>query len=453
MALDLPARDLDELASLRLLHQMRSLRRKMGPTMLVLALVVVVVDPGAWRHALTIVALGAVMFAILHGHREDSPRSVRITLWASGLAQLVFTFELGGVASPTLPALVLYALVVNVVAPGRMGAVMVLAVQIPAVWIFAWIHHARWLPEVFPAPWLGLYAPPGTEGPGPFLGAAFFSSMLATTILAGRTIRGALLDLARERLAQAQVELEVHAEATRTLTQLSAEIAHELKNPLASIKGLAALVHRDLSGKTAERMEVLRREVDRMQGILDELLTHSRPLVPLAPEDVDLARVVDDVLALHEAMAAQRDVRLERVGPAPVPLRCDPRKVRQVLLNLVQNALDASPPRSTIRIALRVDEDVVRIDVDDEGAGIGAVELARAFDVGFTTKATGSGLGLALARGLVRQHGGELTLARREPHGCRATFTLSRVLEAPDSELAQTRTPDPRDPDALVEAP
>lgn len=95
----------------------------------------------------------------------------------------------------------------------------------------------------------------------------------------------------------------------------------------------------------------------------------------------------------------------------------------------MQNALDASAPRSTIRIALHVGEAEVRLDVDDEGTGLGSVELTRAFDVGFTTKETGSGLGLALARGLVRQHGGELTLARREPRGCRASFTLSRTID------------------------
>lgn len=458
MSLDSPVRDLDELASLRLLHQLRSLRRQMAPVMLSLALVVVVVDPDAWRHALTLVALGTVMFAILHGRRTDTPRSVRTTLWASGLAQLAFVFELGGIASPTVPALVIFALVVNVVAPARVGVLMVLTVQIPAVWLFAWVHHARVLPEIFPSVWRGLFADPGAAGPGPYVGAAFLSAMLATTIVAGRAIRRALLDLARERLAQAQVELEVHAEATRTLTRLSAEIAHELKNPLASIKGLAALVHRDLSGKTAERMEVLRREVDRMQGILDELLNHSRPLVPLEPEDVDLARVVDDVLALHEATAARDEVRLERVGVSTLPLRCDPRKVRQVLLNLVQNALDASPPRTTIGVALTSDHDLVRIDVDDEGEGLGALDPARVFDVGFTTKETGSGLGLALARGLVRQHGGELTLARRDPHGCRASFTLSRAL--PRTEIARTeggpsanRARDTNDADEAIEGP
>jgi signal transduction histidine kinase len=146
-------------------------------------------------------------------------------------------------------------------------------------------------------------------------------------------------------------------------------------------------------------------------------------------------------------MAAQREVRLERGGPPSMPLRCDPRKVRQVLVNLVQNALEASAPRSTIRITLHAGEDEARIDVDDEGSGLGAVELARAFDVGFTTKTTGSGLGLALARGLVRQHGGELTLSRREPRGCRASFTLSRSLAALDT----TERP-PRASETLAEA-
>lgn len=431
-----PTRDLDELASIRLLHHMRRLRRQMAPVMLGLALVILWVDTTAWRHAVLMVALGTVMVVVLRERRGvESPRSIALTVFAAGVTQLLFVFELGGIASPALPALVIFAVVANVVSPSRVGIALVVGVQIPALWIFAWIHHAGVLPEIVPGAWAGLFARPGSAGPGPFVAATFYSTLVGMSALVGRLLENALLELARERLAQTQVELETHAEATRTLTHLSAEIAHELKNPLASIKGLAALVHRDLSGKSSERMEVLRREVDRMQATIDEFLTYSRPLVPLAPAEVDVSALVRDVLALHEAMGAHAEVRLERSGAPHASLRCDPNKIRQVLVNLVQNALEATPTGGTVRVTVEDGADLVRLHVDDDGDGLGELDAERVFDVGFTTKARGSGIGLAVARGLARQHGGELSLAPRSPRGCRATLALPRDART-DPEVA-----------------
>jgi signal transduction histidine kinase len=219
-------------------------------------------------------------------------------------------------------------------------------------------------------------------------------------------------------------QLEAYEESARALTQMTAEIAHELKNPLASIKGIAALVERDLSGKTAERMSVLRREVDRLQAILDEFLSHSRPLVPLDEEPVHLCELISEVLELHEGVARQRGVRL--VAPiAEVGVRCDPRKIKRVLINLVQNAIEASARGTEVRVELEHEDGGARVRVIDEGSGLGPGAGERLFTVGFTTKEEGSGIGLALARGLARQHGGELTLEdRTEGRGCVATLTL-----------------------------
>ncbi len=123
--------------------------------------------------------------------------------------------------------------------------------------------------------------------------------------------------------------LALHAEQRHTLTTLSAEIAHELKNPLASIKGLSALVAKDVNGKTAERVTVLRREVDRMQSILEEFLNFSRPLVPLALAETDLAHLAHDVARLHEGTSGERGVEIRVDSTHPVELTCDARKVRQ----------------------------------------------------------------------------------------------------------------------------
>jgi signal transduction histidine kinase len=179
-----------------------------------------------------------------------------------------------------------------------------------------------------------------------------------------------------------------------------------------------------VTGTTAERLTVLRREVDRMQAVLDEFLAYSRPLVPLDPEDVDVTALAREVVELHEGMAEERGVRLEVVGE-PAGQRCDPRKVRAVLINLVQNAIEASPRGEVVRVELARDAGGgLTMHVLDRGLGIDPAIAGRLFTVGATTKAKGNGLGLALARGLARQHGGELVLERREGGGAAAIVTL-----------------------------
>jgi signal transduction histidine kinase len=237
-------------------------------------------------------------------------------------------------------------------------------------------------------------------------------------------VRTIFEDLFEEGIQERDRMLSLHADQNRALIGLSGEIAHELKNPLASVKGLAALVGRDLEGKSAERMTVLRREVDRMQDVLEELLTFSRPLVPLAMEEVELGALSREVARLHEGSAAERTVGIEVRADAPVRVQCDPRKVRQVLINLVQNALDASPAGATIEVALAATDDGAMLTVLDRGPGIDAELGERVFEAGVTTKDHGSGIGLVVARSIARQHGGELTLRPREGGGCVAELTL-----------------------------
>jgi signal transduction histidine kinase len=213
-------------------------------------------------------------------------------------------------------------------------------------------------------------------------------------------------------------ERRAHAEHARELVSMTGEIAHELKNPLASIKGLAALLARDLDGRSAERLAVLRTEVDRMQETLDTFLDLSRPLVPLAEVDVELAGLATEVSTLCDGLLRARDLTLRVEGRHTA--RGDRRKLRQVLVNLVQNAIEAAPAGS--EVVVQVVPDGFR--VLDRGPGLPPGLAERVFEPGVTTRPRGNGLGLAIARGLVRQHGGELALSDRDGGGTAASVVL-----------------------------
>jgi signal transduction histidine kinase len=303
-------------------------------------------------------------------------------------------------------------------------ATWLMALEMAAVWTFAVLLLTRGD--------LGLRLP-ALDGGRPAQASRVITLAVTMTLLlasgryVGRSVRRAF-DLMLRRTVRAQSEsLRAHAERAEELTALSAEIAHELKNPLASVKGLAGLLAPQLpEGKGAERIGVLRREVDRMQAILDEFLNFSRPLVPLALGTHDLVALCREVAALHEGLALERGVSLEVAGDTgAVPARFDPRKVKQVLINLVQNAIDAAPAESAVSMVSAPEADGgARVEVLDRGRGLDTQLGLKVFEPGVTTKPAGSGLGLTIARALARQHGGDLTLERRDGGGTVARLRL-----------------------------
>jgi signal transduction histidine kinase len=153
-------------------------------------------------------------------------------------------------------------------------------------------------------------------------------------------------------------------------------------------------------------------------------LTLSRPVMPLEVAAVDPRGLCDDVAALHEGVAAERGVRLEVRGPRGLALAADARKLTQILTNLLQNALDASPEGGVIALEAEADDGGVALRVLDRGAGLPAAIAGRAFEPGVTGKPDGSGLGLAIARSLARQHGGDLALHARDGGGTSAVVHL-----------------------------
>jgi two-component system, NtrC family, sensor histidine kinase HydH len=422
----------------RVLSRLIRLRGLFIPLLLGLALWIGLTDAATWRRILMFAIAGVMSSLVAHDvlvtrrmrrGQVDSAEVLIPNLFVVAIMQHVMIFATGGMASPVVPVILLVVVLTGLVADRRLAWLIALAVHLPALWIETGLQLSG-LIELTPT---ALAWPDGTSGQSPVTTVVIavlmsFATMI-TTVFA--TVTGASLNtMVDEALRARDSALVARNQQARELTTLSGEIAHELKNPLASVKGLAQLVGRELersdpSGKSAERMQVLRREVDRMQTILDEFLNFSRPLVPLSQREVELRELVAHVVDLHEGVASERRVELRTRGHARVV--CDPRKVEQVLINLVQNALEVAPPGTAIELEIfAAGPEQVRVHVRDEGPGLDESVRERVFEPGVTGKREGSGLGLTIARALARQHGGELELDDRRDRetGCEARLTL-----------------------------
>ncbi len=421
-----------ELAAL--FGRMVGLRLFFVPAAAALLLYVALFEPSRWRTALVAALLlpMATFFVaeLVRFRRAGFRRSATFWNLAAGVAaQLVLAFATGGLESPFTYAFVPLAIMTGVFAPWREHALLVGA-QVAGVWALAAVSLLRLVPDLEPALFGG---GPRAGHPDALLlaTATVLSVILAIGSRAGRAVRGVFDRMLAQGVRAREDALRAHAERAEELTALSAEIAHELKNPLASVKGLASLVADGLpEGKTAERLGVLRREVDRMAVILDEFLNFSRPLVPLALSSLDVPALARETAALCEGLARERGVAVEVRGGA-AGARCDARKVKQILVNLLQNALEASAAGSAVELEIDAlgpapsgGGPCVRVRMRDRGHGLDPAVAGRAFDPGVTSKPRGSGLGLTIARALARQHGGELLLHEREGGGCEAELEL-----------------------------
>lgn len=216
------------------------------------------------------------------------------------------------------------------------------------------------------------------------------------------------------------------------LGQLAAGLAHELRNPLTSIKTLvdAAREPGPGGGLDDRDLAVIAEEIARLDTTLQSFLDYARP-PKLARRQVDLREVVGRTLLLVTPRAERQHVRLESQLPAePATAIVDPEQLRQVLLNLLLNALDAVADGGRIVTRLTTaNDDHVQLTVQDDGPGIPPELLPKLFDPFVSTKPAGTGLGLTICRRIVENHGGTLRAENISPHGARFVVTLPRRSE------------------------
>jgi len=213
---------------------------------------------------------------------------------------------------------------------------------------------------------------------------------------------------------------------------MAAGVAHEIRNPLASIKGAAQFVQKDLEGTPGkedakEYLKLLVGEVDRLNSVVESFLTYARPMDPRRQE-VALDAFLRDLLRLHAA-SLPPSIKVETSFDPDLPaLRIDPALMTNAVTNAIRNAVEVMPEGGTLRVRTHGVASALRswaaIEIEDSGPGIARGEIERIFQPFYTTKSKGTGLGLAIALRVVEAHGGDIAVENVEPHGCRFTFLL-----------------------------
>jgi len=279
---------------------------------------------------------------------------------------------------------------------------------------------------------------------------AYWILLLATLATAGAWhTRYALLltrtvgDSACE-LGRAREEMVYRALArAREIEQIGWKLSHELKNPLAAIKGLVQLSARNVTScdpDLSEQLRVVAAEVDRMENILKEYLSFSRPVEALQPQTVALGALADEVLSLMDARAASVGVVLRRRGDAVI--EADPRRLKDALFNLIGNAVEATAHGGEVEVEIDEGERGARIAVRDSGRGMAPDVLDRLGTPFFTTREQGTGLGVVTARAAFAQHGGSLVYTSEPGRGTTAVGTLPvKSVAAGDGAAGEGRRP------------
>ena len=227
-------------------------------------------------------------------------------------------------------------------------------------------------------------------------------------------------DLSAIRAMEARMRA---ADRLASLGRMAANIAHEIRNPLASLSGAVEVLTAGPPDETRERLgQIVLKETERLNVIIREFLEYARP-APLSRSEANVGEILDEVLVLLEHRATPGTLKVVREFPPSLMWQVDRQQFRQAIWNLCVNAFQAMPEGGELRVSTAVTGRTLVLKVTDTGEGIVATDLAQIFEPFFSTKADGSGIGLALVHRIVQEHGGEIEV--HSVRGAGTSFTIS----------------------------
>ena len=267
--------------------------------------------------------------------------------------------------------------------------------------------------------WRQQFIPPDQRGELVFRGLALpFLGFLTNQLAESSRAEARRAQTAADQLAEANRQLlEAEATVRRTerlaaIGQMSAGLAHELRNPLGTIKTSAEMLTRSVGSEGAiakEMADFISSEVDRTNTLVTRFLDFARPLA-VRPQRGDITQVIDRAVTDVERNNPGQVSIYRNYSPDVGPFLFDPDLMERVFYNLVVNAVQASPPRSSVTVKTLLEDDTVVVSIIDRGSGIEPKHVESIFNPFFTTKSQGVGLGLAIVSRIVDEHGGRIAV-------------------------------------------
>jgi two-component system sensor histidine kinase HydH len=236
---------------------------------------------------------------------------------------------------------------------------------------------------------------------------------------------GALVGVFRDR-ERRQTALNRELQALATLGEAVSYMAHEVKNMLIPIRGFLRRIRENQvsEAKAISYLEIVEQETAKLEKMVQDMLSFGRN-APLQRKEVEMSPLVKEVRNVLEEEFRNKGIRfVSRVPEEIKPVSLDREKIRHALVNLLHNAIQASPKDSEVRLLVRYQQDILQLVVEDEGEGIAEENMERIFRPFFTTKSQGTGLGLAITKQIVEQHGGEIKIESASGNGTRIFLTF-----------------------------
>lgn len=321
---------------------------------------------------------------------------------------LAFVIFLGLVAA--MIGALIATTVAGVASTGRLGVILAtLAVLVGGVWLIRSLVRRTWTPV------RDLIGAAGRLADGDYSARVDERSSPAMRAV------GSSFNSMAERLEEADEQRR----------RLMSDLGHELRTPLAVIRAEIEAVIDGVHDGGPEHMESMLDEVEVLERLIEDLrvLTLSEAgKLPLQTEQADLMKIVDEVASSYRPTASASGIEILVDAPAVVPeVEIDPVRIRQALTNLVVNSIRAMPGGGGMTIKVTIEEDRIGTDVIDTGPGIDPAQLEEVFDRFVKSEdSPGSGLGLSIARGLVRAHGGDVDIVSSGPDGTTSRMWLPR---------------------------
>lgn len=215
------------------------------------------------------------------------------------------------------------------------------------------------------------------------------------------------------------------ADRLAALGELSARMAHEIRNPLAALCGSVQLLSGTpgIQEQDARLLKIVTREAERLDVLISEFLMYARP-VPPQLKTIPLHRYIEEEFIFLAQAPRFASITMQNLVPESAEIAADPNQLHQVIINLMQNAADAMPNGGAVVVDSVSTPDSVSISISDNGSGIGEDGLQHLFEPFWTTKPTGTGLGLAISYRIIEAHGGTLSVESPPAGGCRFVITL-----------------------------